>query len=98
MRQAIVLNAQDNVATAVANLEKDTVANVAFPGGTNAEVVIVENIPYGHKFALREIKAGEAVIKYGEVIGLAMADIPAGAHVHIHNIESQRGRGDKQAI
>ena len=40
----------------------------------------------GHKYALRDIRAGEAVIKYGYPIGRATADIPAGAHVHTHNL------------
>ncbi len=40
----------------------------------------------GHKYAIRDIRAGEAVIKYGYPIGRATADIPAGAHVHSHNL------------
>ena len=42
----------------------------------------------GHKYAVRAIKKGEAVIKYGFPIGRATADIPAGAHVHTHNLET----------
>jgi altronate dehydratase small subunit len=51
-------------------------------------------VPYGHKFALIEITAGQDVIKYGEVIGRASQNILPGDHTHIHNIESKRGRGD----
>ena len=40
----------------------------------------------GHKYALRDIKKGEAVIKYGYPIGTAAADIAAGEHVHTHNL------------
>ncbi len=40
----------------------------------------------GHKYALCDIRAGEAIIKYGYPIGRATADIPAGAHVHSHNL------------
>ncbi len=47
--------------------------------------------------ALRIIRAGEAVIKYGSPIGLATAEIPAGSHVHTHNVASTRGRGDLEA-
>ena len=43
------------------------------------------------------IHAGEAVIKYGSPIGLATVEIPAGAHVHTHNLASTRGRGDLEA-
>ncbi len=39
-------------------------------------------IPLGHKFALRDIRTGESVIKYGEDIGQAVTDIPKGDHVH----------------
>ncbi len=47
-----------------------------------------ENIPAGHKFALREIAAGDYVIKYGEIIGRATQDIRAGEWVHTHNVKS----------
>jgi altronate dehydratase small subunit len=36
------------------------------------------------------------VIKYGETIGLATSDISPGEHVHVHNVEGQRGRGDRR--
>ena len=56
--------------------------------------VVQEFISYGHKFSVKDIALGENVLKYGEVIGRATQEIPAGAHAHIHNIESLRGRGD----
>ncbi|WP_329347993.1 altronate dehydratase family protein [Streptomyces sp. NBC_01261] len=45
-----------------------------------------EDIPAGHKVALHAIPKGAPVRKYGEVIGVALADIPAGGHVHVHNL------------
>ena len=45
-------------------------------------------IPAGHKFALRAIACGEYVIKYGEIIGKATADIAEGEWVHTHNVKS----------
>ncbi len=45
-------------------------------------------IPAGHKFALRDIPKGEYVIKYGEIIGRATADIKKGEWVHTHNVQS----------
>ncbi len=45
-------------------------------------------IPAGHKFALRDIAAGERIVKYGEVIGTAAADIQKGDHVHTHNVKT----------
>lgn len=45
-------------------------------------------IPFGHKKALRDIKAGEDIIKYGHPIGHAQCDIGAGEHVHVHNLKT----------
>jgi hypothetical protein len=96
----------DNVATALAPLAAQTVIPVGAiaskepePGreGTGEalkEVTVRSDVPFGHKVALRAIGAGEPVRKYGETIGLATADIAAGDHVHTHNVDSQRGRGD----
>ena len=44
--------------------------------------------------ALKPIHKGELIIKYGEEIGMASADIVKGEYVHVHNLESMRGRGD----
>ncbi len=44
----------------------------------------------GHKIALREIKKDDNVIKYGEISGVAKEKIPAGSHVHVHNVKSLR--------
>jgi len=46
------------------------------------------DIPAGHKFALKDIKKGETVIKYGQIIGRASSDIKAGEWVHTHNVKS----------
>ena len=49
-------------------------------------------IPMAHKLARHAIAAGQPVRKYGEVIGEARTAIPAGDHVHVHNIVSRRAR------
>ena len=46
------------------------------------------NLADGHKYALRDIKAGENIIKYGNPIGHATEDIKAGEHVHTHNVKT----------
>ena len=91
--RAIVMNPADNVCTVVEAVEPGT--PVAVDGGGQPAVTVVDKIPFGHKFALRAIKKGEPVKKYGETIGLATRDILPGQHVHVHNLESCRGRGDK---
>ena len=59
---------------------------------TDATVSITtrDAIPLGHKVALRDIVNGDDVIKYGEVIGMAVADIPAGSHLHTHNVKTKK--------
>jgi altronate dehydratase small subunit len=89
--RAIVLTERDNIATLLDGLGEGGEVEVA--GG--ASVVARQPIPAGHKLALRAIAAGEPVIKYGEPIGRASRDIAAGEHVHTHNVQSERGRGDR---
>src|SRR5262249_28382663 len=45
-------------------------------------------IGLGHKVALKPIKKGDAIYKYGQIIGFAGEDIPAGGHVHVHNVRA----------
>ena len=59
------------------------------------EIEVRDEIPKFHKLAIEEIPRGEAVYKYGEVMGVASRDIHVGEWAHIHNIDSTRGRGDK---
>ena len=49
-----------------------------------------EGAPIGHKIALNDIRKGDTIVKYGEDIGRAIADIAKGAHVHVHNIKTKR--------
>jgi altronate dehydratase len=92
MNPALVISASDNVATALEGLEAGTTIHLG-----DLDVAVVDRIPRGHKVAIRAIPAGDAVVKYGSAIGTASADIPAGAHVHVHNLASGRGRGDLAA-
>lgn len=93
-KKAIVINCKDNTATAVSKIDAETQVTVDVDG-KESTVLISQMIPFGHKFSLRTIGKGNPVIKYGEVIGYATADIEVGEHVHVHNLESGRGRGDK---
>jgi altronate dehydratase small subunit len=91
---AIILHREDSVATTVTALARGEAITLGH-GGDRVTVTLGNDIPFGHKFALRDIRKGEVVIKYGEPIGVASEDIPQGAHVHVHNVESARGRGDR---
>lgn len=48
------------------------------------------DIPIGHKVALKALKAGDTVIKYGEDIGRMVGDADGGGHVHVHNLKTKR--------
>jgi altronate hydrolase len=85
----LVISARDNVATTLDALEPGRIVAVGA-----ASLTIVDAIPRGHKVALIDILPGQAVVKYGSAIGVASARIAAGAHVHVHNVASARGRGD----
>ena len=50
----------------------------------------LDPVPLGHKIALRDIKTGDTVKKYGHDVGRAVADIAKGRHVHIHNMKTKR--------
>jgi altronate dehydratase small subunit len=91
---AIIIDAKDNVATVLRPLNDGESIGLDL-NNRSLKVILRQNIPFGHKVALRDIRKGEAVIKYGEVIGLATAAIYAGELVHVHNVEGRKGRGDK---
>ena len=92
--KAIVMHPSDNTATAVEAIEagSETVLTV---GEELKTVLVCEQIRFGHKFALIDIAKGGRIVKYGETIGIATQNIKAGQHVHVHNLESGRGRGDR---
>jgi altronate hydrolase len=74
----------------------DTVAVALEPIAAGTEIpafdlVLGDEIPQGHKFALRDIAEGERVIKYGATIGIARAPIGKGRHVHTHNLKTALG-------
>lgn len=88
-RLALVLHRDDNVAVALTNLRRGQEVSVSVDGGV-LTVVLVDDIPFGHKFAIRDIPTGGFVVKYGEVIGVATRPIKVGEHVHVHNVKSTR--------
>ena len=92
---ALIIDPKDNVATAVRPLPAGERLSLSVNGGA-LELTLVEDIAQGHKLALTRIGQGEPVIKYGETIGLATLNILAGEHVHVHNVEGRKGRGDRR--
>ena len=86
---AMIIDRRDNVAVAIEPIEKGGLAVYALEG-QNAALTAAEDITIYHKIAVRDIPKGEAVVKYGEHIGVAARDIRAGEHVHVHNVEERR--------
>jgi altronate dehydratase len=87
--ETFILHPDDTVAIAA----RDLPAGQAVPGN-GGPIRLRQPIPSGHKYARRAAAAGELIVKYGQPIGRATAPIAAGDHVHVHNVESLRGRGD----
>ena len=91
MKRAIVMDAKDNVATALTRIESgDTVMIASSSQNKVCEIKVTEVIPFGHKLAIAAIRKGDKVIKYGELIGRASRDIGPNDYVHIDNVESNR--------
>ena len=93
MKQIVVLNDADNVATCLIDLDPGARIELTLDGESCA-IDVRDAIPFGHKIAIRPLAAGADVLKYGEVIGRASAVIHPGQWVHVHNVESVRARGD----
>ena len=85
MNELIRINPSDLVAVALRPLKEGENVPVS---GADFSLEIHEDIPMGHKAALRDISSGEAVIKYGFPIGEALTDIHKGTHVHTNNIRT----------
>lgn len=86
MQDFIKINKDDNVAVALKPIAKGTSIDVA---GTM--VTTIEDIPQGHKFAIKPVKKGDAVIKYGFRIGYAQEDVEVGGWIHTHNLKTALG-------
>lgn len=82
-REYIQVHPKDNVAVALRFLPKGS----RFVE-RERDIELTEDIPFGHKFALCPIAAGENIFKYGNPIGYAIKDIAPGAHVHTQNVKT----------
>jgi altronate hydrolase len=85
----VQLRSEDNVAVAARNLEAGQAISCNGQG-----IRLTGSIPMGHKVALRPIARGEAIRKFGQIIGFASQDIVPGEHVHVHNVHLGRFERD----
>lgn len=88
-----VVEHSDNVATVLRDVEAGETVDVEV-GDDVRTITIAEDVVFGHKVAVEDIPEGETVYKYGVSIGNASQDISAGEWVHVHNVDSNYGRGD----
>lgn len=84
---AVLINPNDTVLIMIEPVEKGEMITYRNGDGEVVSLPAASYIPVYHKAARRDIAAGEFVVKYGEHIGRATADIAAGEHVHTQNLE-----------
>jgi len=84
VKKFIIMHPDDNCATSLEEISKDV--EIEIDGGL--KIKMIQKIPFGHKFALRNINKDELIKKYGQIIGIAIEDIKIGDWIHTHNIKS----------
>ena len=91
MIQFLVHEKADSVGVATVDIKAgETAKGIYMDSQEPVEVTVLEDIPLGHKVALKDHADGGSVIKYGEDIGKVVADIKTGGHVHVQNLKTRR--------
>ena len=91
MIEFLIHEKADTVGVATVDIKAGDVANGLFMDSQEyVEMKVIEDIPLGHKIALKDHSLDGTVIKYGEDIGKVVANIKKGGHVHIHNLKTKR--------
>jgi (2R)-sulfolactate sulfo-lyase subunit alpha len=92
MKHGILLHElQDDVGVAVTDLKKGSrIGALTLEGKSAGQVQLLDNVPLGHKVAMRALAVDKPVIKYGRPVGKAVKTIARGAHVHTHNVKTLR--------
>ncbi len=94
--QFLVHDEHDSVGVAVVDIKAgEKIAGSCLETGKVISLESKDPVPLGHKVALKDIKEGEDVVKYGVVIGKAKQTIKAGQHAHVHNVKSNRWQNVK---
>lgn len=84
---ALQISALDNTATLLKSVRISD--EVVVGGQTDVlRIKALDDIPFGHKISIRDIHSSDSIVKYGEVIGTASRDIPAGSHVHVQTLKA----------
>ncbi|MGC8506140.1 MAG: UxaA family hydrolase [Thermoplasmata archaeon] len=89
--QFLIHNKGDDVGVATSDLKKGTEVEGAYlDTNEKLKVKAQEDIPLGHKIALKDMKKGHELVEYKNIIGSVVQDIATGQHVHTHNLKSKR--------
>ena len=88
----IIHDDKDNVGVVVIDLTKKDQEYSCWIMESDKTVKIqsINNIPLGHKIALKDFKQGDTILKYGHDIGKVVASIKKGDHVHVHNVKTKK--------
>ena len=88
----VVHDEQDSVGVVVVEGVKagDRLSGWIMDQDKDLQMVAKSDIPIGHKLAIRPLKSGETVIKYGVDIGKTISDIQVGEHTHVQNLRTKR--------
>ena len=92
MIHCVLHDPQDSVAVVVVEGIKagQTLTGLILDEDRTITLPCIQDIPLGHKVALKSLKKGYTVIKYGEDIGKMIADVGTGKHVHVQNLKTKR--------
>ena len=88
----IIHDQKDNVAVVVideTSKNQDCIGWIMESDET-IKIKSINEIPLGHKIALKDLKEGDAILKYGHDIGKVVAPIKKGDHVHVHNVKTKK--------
>jgi (2R)-sulfolactate sulfo-lyase subunit alpha len=92
MIHCVLHDPQDSVAVVVVEGIKagQTLTGLILDEDRTITLPCIQDIPLGHKVALKDMNVGDTVIKYGVDIGKVVAPIKTGQHAHVHNIKTKR--------
>jgi altronate hydrolase len=88
--KVIKIHPSDNVVVTLEDLKKGEMISV-----DNTEITLSQDVGRGHKIAIKDIPEGKEIIKYGNQIGIATANISRGEHVHVHNVKTALSENTK---
>lgn len=100
MKKGILLHeASDDVGVAAMDIQAgEEVEAVTLEGKLVTPIKVIEDVPLGHKVAMRSMENGKHVQEYGRAIGYTIEPVQMGAHVHVHNIKSLRWAASSSKI